>query len=82
MLQQFRRAIRVAIVQGNAKHKLSHLHYVRESMEEAANVSNTHHSAIKWNSSHNGHAGWYNAHTPNGYQTYPQFKNGFCCGLL
>ncbi len=81
-LQQFRRTIGVAIVRGNAKHKLGCLHYVRESMEEAANTSTAHHSNIKWNPNHNGHAGWYNAHTPNGYQTYLQFRNGFFCGLL
>jgi hypothetical protein len=45
MLQQFRRAIRVSIIQGNANHKLGRLHYVRESMEEAANASTAHHSA-------------------------------------
>jgi len=33
MIQQFRRAVGVAIVQGNAKHKLGHLHYIRDSME-------------------------------------------------
>ncbi len=84
MLQQFkiRRAIGVAIVRGNAKHKLRGLHYVRESMEEATNPSNTHHSTNKWNPSHNGHAGWYNAHTPIGYQTYLQFRNGFFCRFL
>ncbi len=82
MLQQFRRAIGVAIVQGNAKHKLGPLHYVRESMEEAANASTAYHSTNKWNPSHNGHTGWYNAHTPNGYQTYLQFRNGFFCRLL
>ncbi len=82
MLQHFRRAIGVAIIQGNAKHKLERLHYVRESMEEAANVITAHHSTNKWNPSHNGHADWYNAHKPNGYQTYLQFRNGFFCGLL
>ena len=67
MLQQSRRAIGVAIVWGNATHKLRRLHYVCEPMEEVANASTAHHSANKWNPSHNGHAGWYNAHTPNGY---------------
>jgi len=38
MIQQFRRAIGVAIVSGNAKHKLTRLHYVRATAEEAANV--------------------------------------------
>ncbi len=28
MLQQFMRAVGVVIVQGNAKHKLGHLHYI------------------------------------------------------
>ncbi len=81
MLQQFRRAIGVAIIQGNAKHKLGCLHYVRESMEEAANARTAHHSANKWNPSHNGHAGWYNAHTPNRYETYLQFRNGIFFGF-
>jgi hypothetical protein len=57
MLQQFRRAIGVAIVQGDAKHKLRHMHYVCESMEEASNASTAHHSANKWKPRHNGHTG-------------------------
>ncbi len=57
MLQQFRRAIWVAIVRGNAKHKLGRLHYVCKSIEEAADASTAHHSTNKWNPSHNGHAG-------------------------
>jgi hypothetical protein len=36
MLQQFRRAIGVGIVWGQAKHKLARLHYVRETAAEAA----------------------------------------------
>ena len=38
MLHQFRRAIGVAIVRGNAQHKLSRLHYVRATPEEAADA--------------------------------------------
>jgi hypothetical protein len=82
MLQHFRRAIGVVIIRGNAKHKLGRLHYVHDSMEETANASTAHHCANKWNPSNNGHASWYNAHTPNGYQTYLQLRNGFFCGLL
>ena len=42
MLQQFRRAIAVSIVRGQAKHKLARLHYVRETAAEAAdNVQGT-----------------------------------------
>ncbi len=82
MVQQFRRSILVAIVGGNAKHKFGRLPYVRESMEEVANASIAHHGANKSNPSLNGYAGWYNAHTPNGYETYLQFRNGFSFGLL
>ena len=39
MLQQFRRAtICVVIVQGNAQHKLTQLHYVRATSEEVAAI--------------------------------------------
>ena len=38
MLQQFRRAIGVAIVSGHAKHKLRILHYVRATAAEAARI--------------------------------------------
>lgn len=34
-------------------------------------------ASISGNPSHNGHAGWYNAHKPNGYEAYIQFWNGF-----
>jgi hypothetical protein len=57
MLHQFRRAIGVAIVRGNAKYELGCLHYICESMEEAASASTAHHSTNRWNPSQNGHAG-------------------------
>ena len=38
MRQQFRRAIGVAIVRGNAKLKLSRLHYVHASTAKASQV--------------------------------------------
>ena len=38
MLQQFRRAIGVVIVQGNANHKLGRLHYVQGTAEEATHT--------------------------------------------
>ena len=44
MLQQFKRAIGVAIIRRNAMLKLSRLHYVRATPEEAAATCNTHHS--------------------------------------
>jgi hypothetical protein len=80
-LQQFRRAAGVAIVRGNAKHKLGSLHYVSESAKAATNASAARHSADKWNPSHNGHASRYNVHAPNGYETYLRFRNGFFLGL-
>jgi len=46
MLQQFKRAIGVAIVRGNAKHKLGRLHYVRATPEEAAAVCRAHQATI------------------------------------
>jgi hypothetical protein len=74
MCQQFRRAVGVMIVQGNTKHKLGCLHYVEKSVEEAANASTVHHSTNK--------CGWYNAHTPNEYETQFQFRNGLFFVLL
>ncbi len=47
MLQQFRRAIGVVIIQGNAKPKVGPPHYVHKSMVEAANASTAHHSTNK-----------------------------------
>ena len=48
MLQQFRRAIGVAIVRGNARHKLGRLHYVRTTPEEAAATCRANHSNNRW----------------------------------
>ena len=44
MLQQFKRAIGVAIVRGQAKHKLGRLHYVRATAAEASAAARAHHS--------------------------------------
>ena len=77
MLQQFRRAIRVGIVWGQAKHKLARLHYVRETAAEAADVCETHHSDNRWKPSQNGRASWYSQHVPEGYGTFEQFRNGY-----
>ena len=77
MLQQFKRAISVAIVRGNAKHKLGRLHYVRATAAEAAAVCGANHSDNKWRPSQNGRASWYSQHTPEGYGTFEQFRNGY-----
>ena len=44
MPQQFRRGIIVAIAHGNAEHKMTRLHYVRATAEEAKATCNGHHS--------------------------------------
>ena len=80
MLHQFRRAIGVAIVRGNANHKLGRMHYVRGSPEEAANTCRTNHSDHRYKPSEREGPSWYNEHTQEGYRSFQQFKNGhdFC----
>ena len=75
MLQQFKRAIGVAIVRGNAKHKLARLHYVRATAAEAAQTCKANHSDKKWNPHQNGRASWFSQHVPEGYGTFEQFRN-------
>ena len=75
MLQQFRRAIGVAIARGNAEHKMVRLHYVRATAEEARATCNAHHSNNRWRPG--GRANWYSQHTPAGYSTFEQFRNGY-----
>ena len=77
MHQQFKRAVGVAVVRGNAKHKLGRLHYVRATPEEAAAVCRAHHSDNRWKPSQNGRASWYAEHVPEGYGTFEQFRNGY-----
>jgi len=77
MLQQFRRAIGVAIVRGNARHKISRLHYVRATPGEAEATCRAHHSDNRWNPHRNGGPSWFSQHTPDGYGTYEQFRNGY-----
>ena len=80
MLQQFRRAIGVCIVRGQAKLKLSRLHYVRETVAEAADICKQNHSDNKWNPNQNGSSSWFSENCPMGYGTFEQFRNGhdFC----
>ena len=77
MLQQFRRAIGVAIVSWHAKHKLRRLHYVIATAAEAEHVCNANHSENRWRPSQNGRSSWYSAHIPEGYATFEQFVNGY-----
>ena len=80
MLQQFKRAIGVAVVRGNANHKLGRMHYVRGTAEEAAYTCRTNHSDYRYKPSERRGPSWYAEHTPDGYATFQQFQNGhtFC----
>ena len=77
MLHQFKRAVGVAIVRGNANHKLGRLHYVRGMADEAAHACKTTHSDWRYKTSQRGGSNWYSAHTPEGYATVQQFQNGY-----
>ena len=77
MLQQFLRVIGVAIVRGNARHTLSRLHYVRTTPEEAAATCRANHSNNRWKQHQHGRTSWFSQHTPDGYRTYEQFRNGY-----
>ena len=77
MHQQFKRAIGVAIVRGNAKHRLGRLHYVRATAEEARDVCRANHSDNRWNPNKTGYSGWYSQHAPEGYGCFEQFRRGY-----
>ena len=77
MLQQFRNAIGVAIVRGNADHKLGRLHCVQGTAEEAAHTCKSNHSDYHYKPSQRGGTSGYSAHTPEGYATFQQFQNGY-----
>ena len=76
MLKQFRRAIGVAIVRGNANLKLARLYYVRATAEEAAATCGANHSNNKWRPGQNSGASWFTEHVPEGYGAFEQFRNG------
>ena len=77
MHQQFRRAIGVALVRGNALHKLARLHYVRATAREAAYTARAHHSENRWRPGDSGGANWFREHTAPGYGVFEQFRNGY-----
>ena len=82
MLQQFRRALGVMVVRGMANHKLSRLHYVRATAEEAKFTAEANHSNNRWKAGQQRSSSWYSSHTPEGYATYEQFRNGNNFGTL
>ena len=77
MLQQFRRAIGCTIVRGNARLKLSRMHYLRATAEEAAATCRANHSDNKWKKHQHGRSSWFSQHTPDGYRNFEQFRNGY-----
>jgi len=66
---------------GMAKHKISRLHYVRGTAEEAKYTAEANHSNKRWKAGQRG-SSWYSSHTPPGYATYEQFRNGNYFGTL
>ena len=74
--QQLRRALGVAIVRGNAKLKLSRLHYVRGTALEAAQVCEANHSEKGWRPDGRGCPSWFASHVAEGYGAFAQFLCG------
>ena len=73
---QLRRALGVAIVRGNAKLKLSRLHYVRGTALEAAQVCEANHSERGWRPDGRGCPSWFASHVAEGYGAFAQFMYG------
>ena len=73
LLQQFRRAIAVNIVRGNASLKMTRLHYVRGSPEEAKDTHQANMSKNKYRPGKRNYS-WYSEHMAPGYDSFRQFK--------
>ena len=67
----------MAIVRGNANHKLGRLHYVQGTTEEAAHTCKTNASDYRYTPSQREDYSWYLAHTPEGHATFQQFQNEY-----
>ncbi|KAL9183104.1 hypothetical protein ACHAXT_004891 [Thalassiosira profunda] len=80
MHRQFRRAIGVAIVRGNAQLKQRRLHFVRATRREAAEAYNAHSSNNRYRPGQGGGSSWYRSHIPEGYAAYQQFRDGHDIG--
>jgi len=65
-----------------ANHKLSRLHYVRATAEDAKYTAEANHSDKKEWTYGSGRSGWYSKHTPGGYANFEQFHNGNFFGTL
>ena len=72
----------MAIVRGNALHKLARLHYVRATPREAAQAAREHHSDYRrYRPGQSGGASWFRSHAAEGYGTFEQFRNGWEFGV-
>eukprot|EP00956_Cyclotella_meneghiniana_P005337 scaffold6732_cov68-Cyclotella_meneghiniana.AAC.2 len=65
-----------------ANHKLSRFHHVRATAEEAKFTAEANHSNNRWKAGQQRSSSWYSSHTPEGYATYEQFRNGNNFGTL
>ena len=59
MVQQFKRAIGVAIGRGNANLKLARLYYVRAKAKKAVVTCRANHNNNKWRLGQNSRASWF-----------------------
>eukprot|EP00956_Cyclotella_meneghiniana_P024979 scaffold51146_cov71-Cyclotella_meneghiniana.AAC.1 len=59
----------------NHNHKLSRLHYVRATAEEAKFTAEANYSNNRWKARQQRSSSWYSSHTPEGYATYEQVRN-------
>ena len=75
LLQQFRRAVAVGIVRGNALLKMSRLHYVRNTAEEARHAHRANLSSNKYRPGKRNYS-WYSEFAAPGYDSFQQFRNG------
>ena len=75
MWQQFKRAMGVVIVWGNAMYKMGCLHYVRGTAAEAAAATTAHHSNNKLRAGQNRQPRWFTDHILEGCGTFEHFHN-------
>ena len=75
LLQQFRRAVAVGIVRGNALLKMSRLHYVRNTAEVARHAHRANLSSNKYRPGKRNYS-WYSEFATPGYDSFQQFRNG------
>ena len=65
----------IAIVRGNAMHKMRCLHYVQGTTSEAAAAATANHSCNRWSPGQKGQVRRFSDHVSEGYKTFEQFWN-------